>query len=346
MRTAQYDNTFILMKGLAIISVVVGHCSVASVEGFVNQYHLATFYFISGYFFKSICLDAPKSFVAKRIRRLYVPFVGYGLMFLMLHNVFCHIGLYHVSDAYSLGDFVRNAIKPVLLLTSYEPFMGAMWFAPSLLLLSIVYLAIHYICRSAKYLWGGVICSTIIGLVCLKLGVKNPYCIWNAMATVVMFHLGRVCREHQLLQRYAGNVVTFVSIIFMVAVYMLGGIVRFQAEAMANNNLLLFFLVPLAGVTMVYGTARWIGKTRLNKAVHLCGYYSFEIMALHFISFKIVAAAHIWIEGGGLNHLADFPVYMENLNWWTPGYVVIGCAVPIMIFKCKEYLHAKIKALC
>lgn len=124
MSTAQHDNIFSLMKGLAIISVVVGHCSMASVEGFVNQYHLATFYFVAGYLFNPAYLDAPKAFIMKRIQRLYLPFVSYGLMFLLLHNVFCHLELYPIDGIYTMSDFVHNGLKLMLFLLLTNRLMG------------------------------------------------------------------------------------------------------------------------------------------------------------------------------------------------------------------------------
>ena len=344
MSTAvQHDNIFNLMKGLAIISVVVGHCSVASIEGFVNQYHLATFYFVAGYFFKPAYLDALKTFIVKRIKRLYLPFVSYGLMFLLLHNVFCLLRLYPVGDIYSIDNFFRNGLRLFFQLTSFEPFMGAMWFAPSLLIVSIVYVVVRKAWPATKS--GGVILCFLIGFICLKMGVKNPYCIWDAMATVAIFHLGCVGRERQWLQRYVGSVVTIVCIILMVVIYLWGGIVRFQASSMSNNNPLLFFVVPLAGVIMVYGVSKWISHTWLDKVISLCGDYSFEIMALHFISFKTVAIVHIWAEGGSIANLADFPVYAENLAWWTPLYVIVGCAVPIMVFKLMTVIKNELRSL-
>lgn len=72
----------------------------------------------------------------------------------------------------------------------------------------------------------------------------------------------------------------------------------------------------------------------------LCGGCSFEIMALHFICFKIVVVVHVCIEGGGLEYLSDFPVYEENLAWWMPLYVFVGCVVPIVV----NYLMEKIKS--
>lgn len=331
MTAQQRDNVFDIMKGLAIISVVAGHCGVPIVEGFVNQYHLATFYFVAGYFFSPHYIDDAKSFVVKRIKRLYLPFVCYGLAFLLLHNVFCSLGLYRTDAVYSTGDFFRNGLRLLFQLVSFEPFMGAMWFASSLLTVSVVYVAVRKISgpHGLKTAWGGVILCTLIGFLCIKLHVKNPLCIWNAIIVVMIYHLGAVFKKYQLLQRYVNSGVTLTCIILTVGLYMLGGIVRLQPSEMISNNPLLFFVVPIVGVAMVYGVSKWISRTRIASAIARCGDRSFEIMALHLISFKLVAVVHVFIEGGGFAHLSDFPVYGENLAWWTPLYVLVGCAVPI-----------------
>ncbi|MCQ5183161.1 hypothetical protein NE573_24420, partial [Parabacteroides distasonis] len=81
------------------------------------------------------------------IKRLYLPFVCYGLAFLLLHNVFCSMGLYLTDAVYSTGDFFRNGLRLLFQLASFESFMGAMWFASSLLTVSVVYVAVRKISR-------------------------------------------------------------------------------------------------------------------------------------------------------------------------------------------------------
>lgn len=55
------------MKGIAIISVVLGHCTTNSrIEAFVNQYHLAVFFFVAGFFFKEKYVVTPMDFIWKR----------------------------------------------------------------------------------------------------------------------------------------------------------------------------------------------------------------------------------------------------------------------------------------
>lgn len=102
---ARFNPTFSVMKGIAIISVVLGHCPALPFVGkFVNQYHLAVFFFVAGYFFKEKYLETPKIFIVKRLKSLYFPYVIFGLLALCLHNVF--YGLHIVGDYMSMPDFI------------------------------------------------------------------------------------------------------------------------------------------------------------------------------------------------------------------------------------------------
>lgn len=62
------DEVFSIMKGIAIISVVIGHTIVGSnVEIIVNHYHLATFFFVSGFYDANdiIRTDCDKDYIRK-----------------------------------------------------------------------------------------------------------------------------------------------------------------------------------------------------------------------------------------------------------------------------------------
>ena len=332
MKTRQYERTFNIMKGLAIISVVIGHCSVPMVEGFVNQYHLAVFYFIAGYFFNPSYMDKPLEFIKKRFNRLYLPFVYYGLAFLLLHNIFCHIGLYSHDAIYSCHDCVIESLRLVIRMTSYEPFMGAMWFASSLFMVSVVYILVVQLRRYGKHwLLGGVILCFLVSFVAIQAKIKNPYCIFDTMMVMVIYQMGSLSHEYNIFHRYIGLKTSIISTFIMIIIYLLGGTIRLQSSGMASNNLLLFILVPLMGVIMIFGISKWISELKWAKYISICGEYSFEIMALHFISFKIVAVVHSYFTDGSFTHLAEFPVYKANLEWWTPVYTLAGCVIPILI---------------
>lgn len=95
-KSINYNSTFSIMKGIAIMSVVLGHCSSYEfTEKFVNQYHLAVFFFVSGYLFKERYLNCFTEFVKRKLETLYVPFVLSGLVFILLHNFLYYWNIYH-----------------------------------------------------------------------------------------------------------------------------------------------------------------------------------------------------------------------------------------------------------
>lgn len=140
------DPTFSIMKGIAIILVVAGHTCIPFIEHLVNQIHLPVFYFVAGYFFKEEYIYKPKEYLFKRIKSLYIPYIKYGFIFLLLHNVFCSLYLYPQNNTYDLFKYCKELIKLLVLMASNEPFMGAMWFLSSLLFVSLLFFIyfIHY----------------------------------------------------------------------------------------------------------------------------------------------------------------------------------------------------------
>lgn len=138
MNTNKTTNiTFSIMKGIAIISVVVGHVFVRTdIEEFVNQYHLAVFFFVAGYFFKDKYIQSPWQFIKKRIKSLYFPFVILCSIFLFTHNLFTQFYIY--TTTLSTNNILTDFIDIIIRLNSNEPLMGAMWFCPMLLIVSIL----------------------------------------------------------------------------------------------------------------------------------------------------------------------------------------------------------------
>lgn len=125
------------MKGIAIISVVLGHCTTNNnIESFVNQYHLAVFFFVSGFFFKEKYLDAPRNFFIKKLTRLYIPFVIFAITFLIFHNILYDLHIH--SNSINCEYFFKEIFHITIRMTSHDPLMGAMWFCSAMLITSCI----------------------------------------------------------------------------------------------------------------------------------------------------------------------------------------------------------------
>ena len=203
-----YNPTFAIMKGIAIISVVVGHCTLSKeVEAYVNQYHLAAFFFVAGYFLTDKYVFNPIQLIKKRINSLYIPFVVSCLACVLLHNLLCEFYVY--STPLSLREMLIGGSNVLFRLFSSEPLMGAMWFCPTLLFASVI---------AGLTLWAGTkfenrrICMTLLFMllvisvaeIAMKVfHLKSPYSIWqNMVISGILFEgwLFRIFIEKYLLQ--------------------------------------------------------------------------------------------------------------------------------------------------
>jgi fucose 4-O-acetylase-like acetyltransferase len=78
-----------------------------------------------------------------------------------------------------------------------------------------------------------------------------------------------------------------------------------------------------------------ISKRYKANVLLYIGRNTISIMALQFISFKIVAIIQIYIYRYPLYYLAKFPVISGNNGWWIL-YSIVGVIVPIFIkYICK-----------
>ena len=104
-----------IAKGIAIILMVMAHTQCPFwLWSYIHMFHMPLFFFFSGYCFKATYLDDPYSFCKRRIRGLYLPYVKWGLVFLLLHNVFFYLNIYNkeygfrgeVSHLYNIKEFL------------------------------------------------------------------------------------------------------------------------------------------------------------------------------------------------------------------------------------------------
>lgn len=133
------DNTISCLKGLGIILVVVGHAfSSSSSFGvrFVYSFHMPLFFFASGVLFKSSHFEHPVRFVKKKIKGLYFTFVGYSLLFLVIHNFLVLIDWH--TGIYDFYDYITN-IWQILLFVNVDTMQSHMWFMRSLFVCYMIF---------------------------------------------------------------------------------------------------------------------------------------------------------------------------------------------------------------
>ena len=163
------SHVFSIMKGLGIIFVVVGHTSYSPVHNFVYLFHLAVFYFVAGYFFKDKYIDDKLLFLWKKIKSLWFPLIGYGIVFMLLHNLFFRAHFYNPQTChlYTRQDYL-DCLKNFCTCVTTEQLLGALWFLRSLFIVSFLFMIGVWISKrlSDRYsdiiLGGGILFAVVL----------------------------------------------------------------------------------------------------------------------------------------------------------------------------------------
>ena len=325
------------MKGIAIISVVLGHvCIGTHIERIVNQYHLATFFFVSGYFLKETQIDNIKNFAIRKFVHLYVPYMKYGILFLLLHNIF--YGWHLENNLYDLHTALHEIRNFTIGMTSEEPLMGAMWFCPSLLMVSIFSAIAIWLSKQLHnvYLKAVILMSfPCLGYIFCLYGVKSPRCAWEYMQISGIFVIGYLFNKmHYRLysKKVRRHVVSIVLCASLIMLYSNKIYANLQPQSIRNENLMAVLYVGSASAICMYYISNIIKKQRIvAKLLSIIGNYSFSIMALHLVCFKIVSLLHVMSYKEDVGMLSSFPVIGNVSISWKLFYIFVGVYVPIAL---------------
>lgn len=138
------------IKGIAIILMVLLHSSRWIESGYVGHlvclFHMPVFFIVSGFCFKKQYLNDFKMFFIKRVKGLWIPFVKYGLLFLILHNLFYYLHIYDsfygsytgtASHLYIVNDFLMQ-LQRIIRMVNNEQLLGGYWFLHALFYASLL----------------------------------------------------------------------------------------------------------------------------------------------------------------------------------------------------------------
>lgn len=204
------DKKIDYAKAILIILVVCGHCGIF--RDFDYLFHMAVFFMISGYcinekYYNSF--SGVKSFIFKKIKSLYIPYIAFNLSTLILHNLFIKVNLYtdnaalysdpHISDVfgasvyYSAKDIISYGKACVLLM--YGEKISTTWFLGALFITGICWVCANYLFKKVfgKY---GAYASMVLGLalLCVCWSVQNA-----GVSIPLRFYTEKICYTYFLL---------------------------------------------------------------------------------------------------------------------------------------------------
>ena len=331
------------LKGYGILLVVIGHAiwsegtngGAYSIRNFIYLFHLAIFYYASGFLYKDKYVVDFKTFLIKRIKSLYIPYVTYGSVFLILHNIFCYIGLYSVDTTYSMGELIKNFFS-LLKFNYFEALSGVFWFFKSLFVVSLSFELIVYILHKFQY------CKLLI-IICLGflsiVGIGACYYSFPCnktlanLALLPVFFVGYyVSRNSICLLRYFKRY-RFLVIFACFAILLINSNYEVSINAQdIGPNPIIFYVCAFCGIYLTLYVVDHTPKS-LYKWIDYIGKNTAPIFIWHFLFFRIASLIIILFNRLNINNLKLHPVIPNHNIIWLFIYIIIGVGGSLLIDK-------------
>lgn len=334
------DDSITIAKGIGIILMVLGHSGFYDYgNAVIHMFHMPLFFIVAGYCFREKYFTDGLGFVWRRVKGLYFPYVGWGLLFLLLHNLFLHLNIYNeqfgyagaVTHLYSWNDIGHRAISIVTKMSDIELLLGGFWFLKSLFVASIVgYLALRFL---KPYL--ACILLLALSMTDLWLQTRHPHGgnIGRDLLGAMFFVSGFVFRKYESLLE-STTCKRLILVIGVLSIFLGAEFFPCSMQRLQFGKLLPYAFCAIVGTLAVLRISREISSSRVLARTQLliAGSHTLIILAMHFLCFKIVSLFIISIYGLPVERLAELPVISEyaSQGWWIV-YSLVGIIVPLLL---------------
>lgn len=328
-----------ILKGISIITVVMGHASVAS--GFVFLFNMQLFFFVSGYFYNDKYIETPNVVIKKRLKTLYLPFIKYGVVFLILHDLFYNINFYsklaNVPESfYTLKD-IANKFIHILLFDSSELLLSPFWFLTDLFIITMLFTLIFKITNNLKskdiIRIIIIIALFVIGNYLTKIGCNLSWSIYNkemfnvSFVGLLFFYAGHFYKKYESKVKF--NVIfAGISGLLLIAFWHF----KLSGDMRINHypNIPMSIITSLVGIYFMIYLCKKIEKVKAKEILKYLGQNTITILALHITCFKIVGLLQIKFYKLPIYNLGNFPIINKGILFKFL-CVVVGIAIPILI---------------
>lgn len=363
----QRNTTIAICRAIAIILMVMGHAaSPDTLQAFLYEFHMPVFFITAGYFFSRKYLNDEATFVKKRIRGLYLPFVKWSVFFLIIHNWMFDLGVMNekygnvtggVTHPYSWHQMQQNLWNIITAMGGYDEFLiGAFWFFRGLLVASLLYLVLfklfdnlaHKVNKLQAPLAIPIAICVVMLLLCGWKTAEGLNVInivqggYRDMMGCFFFGTGYIFRR--LENKY--TVTWYHTIFFALVVYLFSEYATSSMHWRSTFTQFISLPIPaILGFLMTYNISKWIDKKEnmFKRFMVYCGNNTMSIFVLHILSFKIVSLIKIAYYNMDIQQVGCHMVIHEHAKedmFWIL-YTIVGVGLPLALHYL--YTHCTIK---
>lgn len=289
------------------------------------------FFIMSGYCFKQKYLSDFKTYLLRRIKGIYLPFVLYSLIFLSVHNVFVNWHLYDTDQGvYGWTDFLWVFSRITTRMSHNEQLLCVFWFLKELFWGSFIFYVALRLLKNKKIIV--IIVLLAISFVSRFFSLRIPYFSVSFVSFYAASFIAAGYWLNDFTQKLCNWWCVFIcAIIVALEVYIWGT----STMNVTIFSMIPYFLSGIAGTMITFSAAKLVcslraGRTRFILMEYI-GSHTLSIMALHLLAFKLVSLLIICIYKLPIAELVSFPVLQEySRSAWVFVYTFSGVFIPLL----------------
>ncbi len=189
------NDTIDMMKGIGIISVVLGHCWLlpSTIIHFIYSFHMPLFFIVAGYFYKEREVYAS---LQKDARRLLFPYIVFATIFVLKFTISSIIkyGDFLAFFKYSFIAFYASAGNHTSYYLSWVPDIGVIWFLPAMFVCKNVYNVLYKQPNGCFLTTIVAITATLIDVYLVNL----PLGILVGCSAMIFYQIGFYLKTHKI----------------------------------------------------------------------------------------------------------------------------------------------------
>ena len=322
--TKERNVAFDVMKGIAILLMVVGHCPVSHLlSRFIYSFHMPLFFLLSGMFFKSggFGVDLQKGF-----RRLLVPYLLVGTLVVLISILRMNLLTFSQSGtSISLEQYQAcwNALFWAGAVSIGDiPAIGSIWFLMAL-----------FMCRCLGSVLNNVKSRGVIAIAYLLWVTASPYvclplCMVSALGGLSFFMLGMHYRNLFVSLDKSKVVSAVLVVCWFVSMFL----AKMDIGALHTGFPVVGWLGAVGGVYFVYRVSGYLAyrQLRLARWLSFLGVNSLLLLCIHKLDVAIIPYQKLY----GLNL---FP-------YWNYVIVLFRCVIAVS-FTCCLYKKSLVRKI-
>lgn len=352
-----FDSKINILKAFAIILVVAGHLNVSIIPFFPTySFHMALFFFISGYLFKEEYLYNSVQYIKNKAKRLLIPYFWYYIVYFVI-TIIIAVFTKTLLSSYTVFNIKNCILNPIFGKTGLT-LLITLWFVYQLFISLVSFNLIYKILRK---IYNNKIFHfmvfLILALLALKLSVyKNNYAMLLCIRTLFslffiyigFIYKNSIEKHHYILKvKYFSFVIIFQSILWLFntdnenILGMTPGLSYLFSDGTFSNQ-----IIPiLSSLTGIWASLFLINifypYLKDNKFIELAGKNTYHIMVNHVFIIYLISNLFFKLNNFHISNYLIFDMY--NPEKTTCLYFLITIIISTYIGVAINYTSKKIK---